>query len=195
VALSLDGRPMPPPFASFARDAITIGSASKAFWGGLRLGWIRAPEARVAALTQSRLSLDLGAPVLEQLVLTRLLRDPEPILVANRERLREQRDRLAAALRSHLPEWRFRLPTGGLALWCELPAPLATGLVAEAERRGVVVAPGSVFAVEGGLERFVRIPWTRPAEELEQAVLHLAEAWVVARDVQDRRRRPRITVA
>ena len=194
-SMSLDSHPMPPPFAAFARDAITIGSASKAFWGGLRLGWIRSPEPRVAALTQARLSLDLGAPVLEQLVLTRLLRDPGPILAANRERLREQRDRLAAALHTHLPDWRFRLPAGGLALWCELPAPVATSLVAEAEQRGVVIAPGSVFAVEGGLERFVRIPWTRPTEELEQAVLHLADAWTVARDVQDRRRRPRITVA
>ena len=194
-SLSLDGEPMPPPFAAFARDAITIGSASKAFWGGLRLGWIRSPEPRVQALTQARVSLDLGAPVLEQLVLTRLLRDPEPILAANRDRLREQRDRLAAALRTHLPEWRFRLPSGGLALWCELPAPVATTVVAEAEQRGVVIAPGSVFAVEGGFERFVRIPWTRPAEELEQAVLHLADAWMVAHDVQDRRRRPRITVA
>jgi DNA-binding transcriptional MocR family regulator len=195
VTLSLDGEEMPPPFASFARDTITIGSASKAFWGGLRLGWIRAPEAMVQALTQARLSLDLGAPVLEQLVLTRLLRDPGPLIAANRERLREQRDRLASALRTHLPGWRFRMPTGGLALWCELPAPLATPLVAEAERHGVVIAPGSIFAVEGGLERFVRIPWTKPVDQLEQAVEHLAEAWVVARAVQDRRRRPRITVA
>jgi aspartate/methionine/tyrosine aminotransferase len=49
--------------------------------------------------------------------------------------------------------------------------------VAEAERLGVVVAAGRVFAVEGGLEHFVRIPWTRPADELETAVDRLAEAW------------------
>ena len=64
--------------------------------------------------------------------------------------------------REHLPSWRFRVPDGGLALWCELPEALGTASTAEAERRGVIVAPGPVFAVEGGLDRFVRIPWTPP---------------------------------
>ena len=72
-ALALEGQEMPRPFAAYAPDTITIGSASKAFWGGLRLGWLRAPHARMDALTQARLGLDLGAPVLEQLVLARLL--------------------------------------------------------------------------------------------------------------------------
>ena len=37
------------PFAAYAPDAITIGSASKTFWGGLRLGWIRAPHGQMDA--------------------------------------------------------------------------------------------------------------------------------------------------
>ena len=72
-ALALDGQEMPAPFAAFAPDAITIGSASKTFWGGLRLGWIRAPRERMDELTRARVGLDLGAPVMEQLVLARLL--------------------------------------------------------------------------------------------------------------------------
>ena len=79
-ALALEGQEMPRPFAAYAPDTITIGSASKSFWGGLRLGWLRAPHARMDALTQARLGLDLGAPVLEQLVLTRLLAAPDAIL-------------------------------------------------------------------------------------------------------------------
>ena len=43
-ALALDGQAMPAPFASHSPGAITIGSASKQFWGGLRLGWLRVPE-------------------------------------------------------------------------------------------------------------------------------------------------------
>ena len=124
-ALALEGQEMPRPFAAYAPDTITIGSASKSFWGGLRLGWLRAPHARMDALTQARLGLDLGAPVLEQLVLTRLLAAPDAILAAHRARLREQRDALAAAVARELPEWRFILPRGGLALWCQLPAPAA----------------------------------------------------------------------
>jgi DNA-binding transcriptional MocR family regulator len=179
--LALDGQEMPPPFASYAPDAITIGSASKSFWGGLRLGWIRAPHERIDELTRARVALDLGAPVMEQLVLTRLLDDADAVIGEQRRRLREQRDRLAAALADHLPQWRFRVPAGGLAMWCELPAALGTAVTAQAERLGVIVAPGPAFAVEGGLDRFVRIPWTRPGDDLEEAVRRLAAAWDVVR--------------
>lgn len=176
-ALALEGQRMPRPFAAYSPEAITIGSASKSFWGGLRLGWLRAPVGQMDRLLGARVGLDLGAPVLEQLVLTRLLTDGGDLVAENRRRLRRQRDALAAAVRTQLPDWSFRLPTGGLALWCELPRALATTLVAEADRRGVVLAPGPVFAVAGGLDRFVRIPWTRPAAELEESVGRLAPAW------------------
>jgi DNA-binding transcriptional MocR family regulator len=62
-------------------------------------------------------------------------------------------------------------------------------LVAEAERRGVVVSPGPVFAVDGGLDSFVRIPYTRPPDELRLAVQRLAEAWAAVGE-QDRRSAP-----
>jgi DNA-binding transcriptional MocR family regulator len=132
-------------------------------------------------LTRTRVSMDLGAPVLEQLVLIRLLAASAPILDANRARLREQRDALVANVANRLPDWRFRTPTGGLALWCELPEPIATAVTTEAEQHGVIVAPGPVFATEGGLDRYLRIPWTRPADELAAAVDVLAEAWSTVR--------------
>src|SRR5205807_3137777 len=44
VDLNLDGSSMPLPVAGFAEDfVVTVGSASKSYWGGLRLGWLRAP--------------------------------------------------------------------------------------------------------------------------------------------------------
>ena len=52
-ALALDDLSMPRPFASFAPDPLTLGSASKSFWGGLRLGWIRAPRGSMDRLTQA----------------------------------------------------------------------------------------------------------------------------------------------
>lgn len=179
--LALEGQEMPRPFASYLPETITIGSASKSFWGGLRLGWIRAPREQMDRLTQARVSLDLGAPVYEQLVMVRLLADAPSILEANRQRLREQRDALSSAIAEHLPEWSFHLPTGGLALWCRLPGTHATAVAAEAERRGVIIAPGPVFAAEGGLDSFVRIPWTRPADELTEAARRIGEAWAVVR--------------
>ena len=63
--LRLDGRPMPRPFASYAPETtITLGSASKSLWGGLRVGWIRCPADVTERLVGARVALDLGSPVL-----------------------------------------------------------------------------------------------------------------------------------
>jgi DNA-binding transcriptional MocR family regulator len=181
-ALALDGRPMPRPFAAFAPDTVTLGSASKSFWGGMRVGWVRCPDGVLDRLMEARVALDLGSPVLEQLVAARLLDRRVELWADHRASRLAQRDALAAALHGALPEWRFRLPRGGLTVWCRLPVADRTrggavALVTEGERRGVIVSPGPVFAVDGGLDSFVRIPFSRPPEELRLAVDRLAEAW------------------
>ena len=183
-SLLLSAGRMPKPFAAYASETITLGSASKMLWGGLRLGWIRASASLMPKLTSARLGLDLGAPVLEQLVLARLLADGEPVLAEQRARLLAQRDALCAAVSEQLPDWNFQKPTGGLALWCELPGPFGSALAARAETEGVVVAPGPVFAEARGYERFVRIPWSLSPEQLTEAVRRLAVAWA---DVSQRR--------
>ena len=121
---------MPRPLAAHAHDAITIGSASKSFWGGLRLGWVRAPLDRHGpAARRPGIGLDLGAPVFEQLVLADLLDRADEVLPGPpRAAASRGRDALVAAVREHLPAWRFRVPDGGLALWCELPEALGTAL-------------------------------------------------------------------
>jgi DNA-binding transcriptional MocR family regulator len=198
--LALEGQPMPAPFASYAPDTITVGSASKSFWGGLRVGWVRAPLSQMPRLTRARVTLDLGVPVMEQLALLSLLEVAEPTLEGQRARLCERRDALVTAVREQLPEWRFRVPAGGLSLWCELPGPgrgLGLALAEAAERRGVIIAPGPVFAPDGGLDRFVRIPWTRRVDELEEAVRRIAVAWeaVSSRPSGGDRSRGRVMVA
>jgi DNA-binding transcriptional MocR family regulator len=176
VQLGLDGAPMPAPFASFHPDTLTAGSLSKAFWAGLRIGWLRVPEARLEEITRARLSLDLGCPVLEQLAATQLIGHRE--LIDQRLRhLRSSRDAALDALARHLPEWSVRRPSGGLHLWCELPEPVSSALVAAAEDRDVVLAAGPEFAPEGGLDRFIRIPFTQPADVLADAIGRLAQAW------------------
>ncbi len=185
VDMALEDVEMPAPMASHIADCITIGSASKAFWGGLRLGWIRAPRRRAGDLVSARLALDLGAPLVEQLALTHLMARRREVLAHHRERLIGSRDALAAALRERLPDWSFVMPRGGLALWCELPEARSTALVASAEEHGVLLAPGPSFTSDGSHERYVRLPYSRPAEELVEAVDRLALAW---EDAQRRRR-------
>ena len=178
VDLALDGQVMPRPLGAFLADAITVGSVSKPFWGGLRVGWLRAPTERMDAMVRSRLSLDLGVPVLEQLVTADLLRNGEGLLEQRRAFLRETRDAAVAALGEHLPAWKVRVPTGGLSLWCELPTAGSTDLAPRAAANGVLLAAGPNFAPEGGLDRFLRVPFTQPAHVLTDAIARLGAAWV-----------------
>jgi hypothetical protein len=48
---------------------------------------------------------------------------------------------------------------------------------AAASRMGLDLPPGPRFGVDGTLERFVRIPYTLPEEQMPGAVELLARAW------------------
>jgi DNA-binding transcriptional MocR family regulator len=176
LSLDVDETQLPPPVAAFDRAAtvLTVGSASKSFWGGLRVGWIRAAEPVVDRLVTVRATLDLGTPVLEQLAVAHLLAHRDELLAHRRDEVRRRRAALAAALREHLPSWRFELPAGGFALWCELDAPVSTALAATAGGNGVRLAPGPRFGVDGAFERFVRLPYTLPEDQLRESVARIA---------------------
>jgi DNA-binding transcriptional MocR family regulator len=180
---------MPEPFAAHLPRSVTVGSASKAFWGGLRIGWVRAPAGLMPALLQQRLMLDLGAPVVEQLALLRLLAGREALAAERRASLVASRDALVGALSARLPTWQVEVPRGGLSLWCQLPEALSTAVTVAAEAEGLLLASGPQFAVEGGLERWLRLPFAHPAEVLVDAVDRLARAWEGA--VADRAARRR----
>lgn len=183
VDLSIDvpDDDMPPPFAAFDPDrVITVGGASKTYWGGLRIGWIRAPERLVTPLLDARASLDLSAPPLEQLVLTRLLSRRAEIVTHQQALLRERRAAAAAAVATHLPGWTFHLPPGGLALWCRMPEPVS-GLVADlGEAHGVRLAAGNRFSADGTLGRFLRIPFVLDTTEVDDTVQRIAAAYAHA---------------
>ncbi len=111
--VNLDGIDLPPSFGSFDRDVLLVDSASKAFWGGLRVGWIRAPHDLVMPLVQARMTHDLGSAAFEQLVFAEVLRDPEPMLKRALDGFRSQRDHLVDLLTTHLPELEIdRRPAG-----------------------------------------------------------------------------------
>lgn len=177
VELALDGQTMPAPFAAHQRDAISVGSLSKPYWGGIRVGWLRAPHEMMEDMFRARLSLDLGAPLLEQLVAVELLRNHADLIEHRRNQLRASRAAALAALAEHLPDWKVRPPGGGLNLWCELPEARSADLVPAAAARDVLLAPGPSFAPDGGLNRFLRVPYTQPAQVLADAIARLGEAW------------------
>lgn len=175
------GEPPPAPFGRFAPGAISIGSLSKVMWGGLRIGWVRAPRQLVDQLAASRLRLDLGAPVLEQLVAVHLLDRLDSVLAERRAALRAGRDVLLAGLAGQLPDWRVRTPQGGMALWCALPEVGSTALAVAARAHGVALAAGPNFAPQGGLDGWVRLPYVLGVEQLSLVPERLAAAWADVR--------------
>jgi len=174
--IALDDRPAPRPFAAHHAGAISVGSSSKTHWGGLRTGWIRAPHKVIPALLDSRATLDLGAPVLEQLVLVELMRTTPGITATRRAELTASRDAAGTALRAALPDVRFVVPPGGLSLWLELPWTRADEVAAAAEDEGLLIAGGPRFAVGGGLGRWVRLPYVLSPETMTEAVRRLTTA-------------------
>ncbi|WP_406234213.1 PLP-dependent aminotransferase family protein [Nocardia sp. NBC_01009] len=169
----------PPPVAAFAKgtEIVTIGSASKSFWGGLRVGWIRTNQALITKLLGIRSTVDLGTPVMDQLATTYLLENAEAILDRRRGQLLSQRAALLAALTEELPDWRVTTGAGGMSVWAQLPAPVSTALAATAPNHGVLLAAGPRFGVQGAFERFLRLPFTHPEPELRLAVKSIAAAY------------------
>ncbi|HEY5835098.1 PLP-dependent aminotransferase family protein [Streptomyces sp.] len=179
--LTLDGEePGVRPMAAFDRGGtvMTVGSASKAVWAGLRIGWVRTTPDVVRRLVSARAYLDLGSPVVDQLAVAWLLRGGgwEQALTARRRRARECRDDLAAGLRSHTPDWEFTVPRGGMTMWVRTADLSGSRLAVTGERLGVRVPSGPRFGVDGAFESFIRVPFTVSGPAAAEAAARLAQA-------------------
>ena len=152
--------PVPAPMAAAMttrRDLVlTVGSMSKSFWGGLRIGWIRAERGTLATIAAVRPSIDMGTPILEQLAAARLLGNSDELLPERREILRARRALLKSLLAQHLPDLQPGPGVGGMALWVRLPSPMSPRCRRRRPDSASICPPGPRFGVDGTLERFVR---------------------------------------
>lgn len=156
---------------------ITVGSLSKALWGGLRIGWLRAPTELVQRLTHVKAIQDIGTPVPSQVLAQRLLAHAGQIEGERRRNMATRLGALQRLLRERLPGWRWPEPGGGLSLWIDLGAVNALDFAAFATRHGVAVAPGTLSSPSSAYADHLRLPFGKPVPELEAAVERLAAAW------------------
>jgi DNA-binding transcriptional MocR family regulator len=175
--LRLDGE-APPPYAAGLPDTatVTVGGLSKAVWGGFRIGWLRTDAALATQLgaTLGRRQLSVG--VLDQLAATVLVEQLDEVLHLRREQLRERRDVLLGEIARLLPDWEAPSPAGGLSVWCRLPPGVSSAaLVAAMAPLGVLLAEGRAFGTGHAFDDRLRLPFTRPADELRRAVEVLAQ--------------------
>lgn len=174
--LGFDSRPVALPFAAHG-DAILVGSVGKSLWGGLRIGWIRADRVTITRLARARSSGDLGTPLLEQLIVARLLGSMDAILDERRQQLRRGHDYLVRTLSDRLPGWRVPQVGGGLTVWANLGEPVSSQLALAARNEGLVIAAGPRFGLDGAFERFLRVPFSYSDDEIDRAVGMLERAW------------------
>ncbi|MFI6415998.1 PLP-dependent aminotransferase family protein [Streptomyces sp. NPDC050842] len=156
-------------------STVTVGTLSKLFWGGLRVGWVRSSPQVVARLAKIKTSVDLSCSVVDQLVAVRLLDRLPEARARRRAELRAQRDTAEALLRAGAPHWEWTRPTGGAALWVRAPGADTETLAQLARRRGVSVVPGSAFSPVDGFRDRIRLPYAHGTAALEAALPTLLE--------------------
>jgi DNA-binding transcriptional MocR family regulator len=170
----------PPPIGAFAgtgAEVLTIGSLAKSVWAGLRIGWVRGSIETAERLARHKALADLGSPILDQALAARLLPQLTELGSARSGELRERLGRTRELLTQYLPEWRWRTPDGGSALWIELPGTDARVFAQVALRHGVEVVPGAATDPTGAHDNFIRFPFGFPDEVLTELVHRLARAW------------------
>ncbi|SNY40838.1 PLP-dependent aminotransferase family protein [Paractinoplanes atraurantiacus] len=175
--LGFPGHTPPPPLAAHNDQIITIGSLSKLIWGGLRVGWVRAPAALIARLARMRTVFDLGGNVPAQLAAARLLPHLGPELARSAQLRKTRHDHLRSELARALPSWHAPAVQGGQTLWVRLPHGDARSFAQQALRHGVAVLPGPGLDPSGGSQDHLRLHFLATPEDLTEAVRRLAAAW------------------
>lgn len=175
--LAFPGERVPPALAAYADSVISIGSLSKSVWGGLRIGWVRAPEPLIARLGRLAAVHHLGQNVPGQLAAAELLPRLESLTARLAPGRQASHDHLRAQLARYLPDWDAPPVPGGQTLWVRLPHGDGTSFAQAALRHGVAVLPGSSLDASRQGHEYLRLHFIAPPDDLTEAVRRLARAW------------------
>jgi DNA-binding transcriptional MocR family regulator len=177
--LSFDGQIYPAMRATDPENVIYLGSFSKTFAPGLRVGWALAPHAVREKLVLAAESATLCPPAFTQFVVSRYLaqHDWKGQIKAYREVYRERRDTMLAALTQHLPvgcTWTY--PAGGFYVWLTVPGGLDTkAMLPRAVTQRVAYVPGTAFYADSLGSRQMRLSFCYPpSARIAEGVRRLA---------------------
>ena len=130
-------------------SVVQVGTTSKTFFPGVRLGWAVGPAAVSAQLVSAKQNTDQCAAALAQRLFEEYVRRGwiEEQLVQSRALYRRKCERMLAALERFMPsDTQWTRPEGGFFSWLTLPeGGDAVDLARRAVERGVGVVPGSPF--------------------------------------------------
>ncbi|MCU1624938.1 MAG: putative transcriptional regulator, GntR family [Frankiales bacterium] len=160
-------------------NVIYLGSFSKTFAPGLRVGWVLAPHAVREKLVLASEASVLCPPALNQMVVTEYLatQDWQGQVEVFKGIYQERRDAMLGALSSMMPAgttWTH--PTGGFYVWATLPEGLdAKVMQPRAITARVAYVPGIGFYADGQGKRELRLSYCFPEPaRIEEGVRRLA---------------------
>ncbi len=153
-----------PPFASIAADAaeyvFELGTFSKSFSPGVRVGWGIVPEPMVDVLLDMKANSDFGSPHLNQMIMHEAIvsgaldRHLPKIRAGYKAKLDAMLEALDKEFGEH-PEVHWRVPEGGLYVWVTLPeecdASESGPLWSRAVESGVLYVPGHYCYPDEGM--------------------------------------------
>lgn len=175
----LDGSNLLPVAGYGPKDApiLSASSLSKAVWGGLRIGWLRAPVPLAGRLAELKGMSDLGSPLIDQAIATKIVPRLPELRDDHRTRLRHHYELVSNLLRTHTPGWEWERPRGGVSIWVRLPTGNAHTFAQVALRHGVEIIPGSVMSPYSEHQQNFRLPFTAEPPVLEETIRRLTRAW------------------
>ncbi|MBP8918621.1 MAG: PLP-dependent aminotransferase family protein [Micropruina sp.] len=167
--LTLEGEPAPALRSMDDERVVYLGSFSKTFAPGFRVGWALAPHAVREKLTLAQESATLAPPVFSQFAIATYLEqfDWRGQVTVFRDMYRARRDAMLRGLIEHMPAgttWTH--PTGGFFVWLTLPEGLdSQAMLARAVAARVAYVPGTAFFADGLGSRNMRLSFCFPTPE------------------------------
>jgi len=128
------------------RHTVMVGSFSKSFMTGLRIGWMVTHPERIQTVLALKRVMDLGCPALMQGIVLAALENGayDEHLTVVRKVYRQRCEAALKALSRHMPEGvGWTRPEGGYHMWVELPEGYSgISLMLRAVEKGVAIVPG-----------------------------------------------------
>ncbi|MBO9556495.1 PLP-dependent aminotransferase family protein [Cellulomonas sp.] len=176
--LGFEGEPRPAMRSIDTDGVLYLGSFSKTFAPGYRVGWVVAPHAVREKLVLASESAILCPSNASQIAISTYLStcDWRGQIKSYREMYRERRDAMVGALAEHLPEASWNVPDGGFYTWVKLPEGLdAKDMLPRAVTARVAYVPGTAFYYDGAGADHMRLSFCYPTpERIREGVRRLA---------------------